>query len=191
MPDKFVQYVHQHPPRCISGLNAKPTRHHKPTIRLPGHLTIYHGQYGEGDIPGVDTASFAIGCPCGCPAVYLLGYYVTSEGCRNDTIFAGPLSLECPQCGAVSEFFDTRKHGYDGEQGLNTSILGKGKPDRFACPRCGERPVIVCPNFSYQGIEEFLGEMRERREDFFNSLDIVVQCTKCNSLVEATSFECD
>jgi predicted RNA-binding Zn-ribbon protein involved in translation (DUF1610 family) len=191
MPSEFVQYVHQRPPRCISGVNAKPTEHFRPTFRLPRHLTVYHGGYGEGDIPGVDTVSFVIGCPCSCPAVYLLAYYVTYEGFRKDTGFVGPLSLECPKCGTVSKFFDTRKHGYDGEQGVNTSIVGKGRPGRFACPQCGEVPVIVCVNFSYQGVEEFRGEMRERRQDFFNSLDVVVQCTKCNTLVEVTSFECD
>jgi len=119
-----------------------------------------------------------------------LGYYVTTEGRREDTVFVGPLSLECLKCGAVSEFFDTRRHGYDGEQGVNTHIVGEGRPDRFACPRCGESPVIACANFSYQGVEDFRGEMRKRTQDFFNTLDVVAQCMKCNALIEVTSFEC-
>jgi predicted RNA-binding Zn-ribbon protein involved in translation (DUF1610 family) len=191
MPSEFVQYVLQHPPRCISGVNPEPTPHSKPTLKLPRHLSVYHGQYGERDIAGVDTASFVIGCSCGCRAAYLLGYYVISYGRHRDTVFVGPLSLECSKCGAICEFFDTRKHGYDGEQGVNTCIIGKGRPDRFACPRCGEKPVIVRANFSYQGVEEFQGEMRERRQDFFNTFDVVAQCTNCNAQVEVTSFECD
>ncbi len=189
MPGEVVRYVHQHPPRCISGVNGKPTGRSTPTLRLPWDQSIYHGQYGEEDILGVDTASFVIGCQCSCRAVYLLGYYVTPKG-HKDAVFVGPLSLECPKCGAVSRFFDTRNHGYDGEQGINTHIIGEGMPNRFACPDCGEAPVIVCVNFSYHGFERFYGEMWERRQDFFNTLDVVAQCTKCNALVEVTSFEC-
>lgn len=191
MPSKFVQYVHQHPPRCVANVNAKPTQHFKPTLRLPGHLSIYYEGYGEGDIAGVDTASFIIGCPCNCRTVYLLGYCVTAEGHREDTYFGVPLSIECTTCGAISEFFDTREHGRDGEQGCNTHRIGVGKPDRFACPHCGEAPGIVCVNFSYQGVEDFDDEMLERKQDFFNTLDVVVQCMKCNALIEVTSFECD
>lgn len=191
MPNEFLQYVYQHPPRCISGVNVKPTEHSKPTLRLPSNLSVYHGQYGEGDIHGVDTVSFVIGCPCSCRAVHLLGYYATSESRRNDRVFVGPLSLECPKCGVVSNFFDARQHGHDGEQGINTHITGKGKPDRFACPHCGEAPVVVYVNFSYQGGEEFRDEMRERKQDFFNTLDVAVECTKCSDLIEVTSFECD
>ena len=175
MPSEFVQYVHQHPPRCLFGVNAKPIGHSKPTLRLPWHLSIYHGQYGVDDIRGVDTASFVIGCPC-IVARLSLGYYVTSEGQRKDTVFVGPLSLECPKCGEVSEFFDTRKHGHDGEQGINTYIIGKGKPNRLPVPAVGKRPVIVCVNFSYQEVERFRSEMRERKQDFFNTLDVVAQC---------------
>ena len=191
MSGEFVQYVHQHPPRCISGVNAVPTQHFRPTLRLPRHLSTYHGQYGDGDIHGVDPVSSVIGCSCGCRAVYLLGYNVLDEGPGKDMVLVGPLSVKCQECGRVSKFFDTREHGYDGEQGCNTYIIGKGKPNKFSCPRCGEAPMIVCVNFSYQGVEGFRGEMRKRKQDFFNTLGVVVQCTKCNVLIEATWFECD
>jgi phage FluMu protein Com len=188
MSGRFVQYVHKHPPRCISSVNAKPTERSEPSLRLPRHQSIYHGYHSK----DADTASFVVGCPCGCWVTYLLGYYVTSEGSRRaDTGFVGPLCLECPQCRTVSEFFDTRKHGHDGEQGVNTHIIGTGRPNRFACPRCGEVPVIVLANFSYQGVEHFRGEMRERKQDFFNTFDVVVWCPECKVLVEVTSFECD
>jgi hypothetical protein len=107
-----------------------------------------------------------------------------------DLIFAGPLFLECTHCGAVSEFFDSRRHGYDGEQGCNTHFVGEGQPDRFACTRCGVAPLIVRANFHYDGVEDFNGEMRKRPQDFFDGLDIVGMCTGCGSLVEITSFEC-
>ena len=185
MVSEYIQYVHEHPPRCIAGLNPKPTLHFEPTLRLPPHLTVYYGQY---DV--ADTVSFVIGCPCGNRAVYLLGYFIETGGRHNDSIFVGPLSLECPKCGLISEFFDTRQHGYDGEQGINTHTIGEGKPDKFACPHCGEAQMIVSPNFCYQGAEDFQGEMQERLQEFFGGFDVVGQCTRCNALVEITSFEC-
>ena len=190
MPSKFVEYVHAKPPRCLSMVSAKPTERLIPTIKKPPHESIYYGDYGKpGDIEG--TASFIVGCSCGCFLVYLLGYNVMPEN-GHDSVFVGPLGLECPRCGAVAEFFDTRKHGYDGEQGVNTHYVGTGDPSRVACPTCGETPMFVCVNFSYnQGVENFEGEMAKRSQDFFNTLDVVVQCSKCNCSIEVTSFECD
>lgn len=179
MASALVQYVHQHPPRCIVDLNPKPTLHSKPTLLLPSNITVYHGAWAE-----AETASFVIGCPCGNHAVYLLGYYHTTEGRLPDTIFVGPLSLECPKCGVVSEFFDTRKHGYDGEQGVNTHITGEGKPNKFACPHCGVVPMILNPNFTYGWDVRLPGEMQPV-QDFFGSFDIVGQCTRCSSLLRS------
>jgi len=185
MSSEQVQYFPPKPPRCIAALNPKRTRHSKPTLLLPSHLSVYQGLY---DV--AITASFIVGCPCGERAVFLLGYYATNEGRHKDRIFVGPLSIECPLCGVVSEFFDTRKHGWDGEQGVNTHIIGEANPQRFSCPNCGVAPMILCPNFCYEAPEEFEGEMRERPQDFFGGFDIVGQCTRCNALVEITSFEC-
>jgi hypothetical protein len=183
--ESVIQYVHQHPPRCVIGLRPKPTSHSNPTIRLPSHLSVYGGLYDSSHI-----ASFLIGCPCGHQSAYLLGYYVNIEPRAEDTIFVGPLSLECPKCRQVTAFFDTRKHGYDGEQGINTHMIGEGNPHRFACPDCGVTPLILCVNFSYQGTEDLKGNMRQRLQDFFEGVDIVGQCTQCTSLIEITSFEC-
>jgi hypothetical protein len=185
MSSEQVQHVPRKPPRCITDLNPNPTRHSKPTLLLPPELSVYHGPYNL-----ADTASFVIGCPCGERAVFLLGYYAETDNHRMDNIFVGPLSIECPKCGVVSEFFDTRKHGYDGEQGVNTHIIGDGNPDRFACPHCGVAPMVLCPNFCYQGVESFRGEMRDRSQDFFGGLDVVGQCTRCNAIVEIAAFEC-
>lgn len=185
MKSEFVYYVHQFPPRCIAGLNPKPTEHFKPTILLPPYLSVYRAPYDVSN-----TASFIIGCPCGNRALHLLGYSEKTKGSYRDRLFVGSLRLECPKCGTVSEFFDTRNHGYDGEQGVNTHITGEGNPERFACPACGVVPMILCSNFSYQGIEDFQGEARKRLQDFFGTMDLVGQCSGCNALVEITSFEC-
>jgi hypothetical protein len=190
MTREYIQYVHQHPPRCIIELMSVPTKHSKPTFRLPPDLSVYHSGYGE-EGEESDTASFIIGCSCGHRAVNLLGYYVSSETSRGSVGFVGPLSLECEKCGKLSTFFDSRKHGYDGEQGVNTYIIGEGKSDKFACPRCGPTLLIVCANFTYHGAEDSSELMQKNRtQDFFRGFDVAGQCLKCNGLIEITSFEC-
>ena len=185
---EFVQHVHQNPPRCISNLRPKPVTSCKPTHRLPLHLSVYHGEYAVVPDDVLGTASFLLNCPCGFSSAVLLGYYVSDE--TEDVGFVGPLSLDCARCHQITEFFDTRKHGYDGEQGVNTYLIGEGTPDRWACPHCGVISLIVCAKFSYQGVEDFCGEMRQRPQDFFGGFDLLGQCTNCNTVFEITNFEC-
>jgi hypothetical protein len=178
-----IQYVLEHPPRCIAALRPKPVVLAVPTLRLPRNYSIYQGTYDHEDI-----ASFVVGCTCGCPSVYLLGYYITDK--KKFSGFVGPLSIECSACSLVSEVFDTRKHGYDGEQGVNTHYVGEGVPTRFNCPICGVVPMIVSTNFAYSDFAKLPSDMRARAQDFFDGFDIVCQCTRCNSVIEVTSFEC-
>ena len=170
------------PTAMYNCVNPKPVDQAVPTLRLPSLHSIY-SNYDR-----ANTASFVVKCPCGCPSVYLSGYYVTND--REDTVFVGPLRIECSVCSQVSEFFDSRTHGYDGEQGVNTLIVGKGKPDRSSCPICGIVPMIVSVNFHYSDLEHLGSEMRKRAQDFFDGLDVTGQCTHCDSVIEITSFEC-
>ena len=180
MASAHLEYVSQNPPRCVAHLHPIFTQHSKPTLFLSSECSVYrHGGYNVEDI-----VSFVIGCPCGERAVYLSAYNVKTD------VFVSPLSIECCACGRISEFFDTRKHGYDGEQGVNTHMVGKGNPERFGCPLCGVAPMFLSPNFCYQGIEDLRHDMRERLQDFFSGLDVVGQCTSCNQVVEIASFEC-
>jgi hypothetical protein len=119
-----------------------------------------------------------------------LGYNIVLDERRGDKGLVEPLTIECSNCGSISEFFDTRKHGYDGEQGINTHIIGKGESERFGCPKCGVTPMMICANFHYQEIENLGTEMLKRPEDFFDGIDIVGQCLQCDALIEITSFEC-
>lgn len=186
MVSDIVQYVRQHPPRCIGTLRPEPSSPKRPTVLLPPHLSIYHKLRGE-----AASVSFTIGCSCGNRAVYLLGYYAFIEGRRQDRFFVGPLGLSCPECGAILELFDTREHGYDGEQGINTNIVGNGEPDSYECPQCGATPMILQPTFSYRDVEWPEGPMRERVQDYFDTFDITGTCARCKEVIEITWFECD
>ena len=185
MATQHVEHVLRNPPRCVATLKPMPVQAIKPTLALPPHLSVYHGR-NDANV----TASFIIGCPCGQRGVFLLGHCETAEDDAQGTIFVGPLGIECPKCGLDCEFFDTRKHGYDGEQGINTHLFGEGRPDRFACPKCGIAPMFVRCNFCYGNTDYSIEEMRRRPQDFFDGFDVVGQCTNCNHVVEIASFEC-
>lgn len=188
MPSTFVEYVQSNPPTCLAGVNSKPARCPMPALAYPNEF-ISPGKYSDREVLDIHTVPFQIGCSCGCFVVFLLGHNKVSEY-RKLPIFVGPLGIECSECEKVSEFFDTRKHGYDGEQGVNTHITGTGRPKRFACPSCRSLPTSLYARFTYQGVERFSGEMKVRPQDFFDTLDIVVQCSGCNVAVEVISFEC-
>ncbi len=195
MTREDIQYVREHPPRCIASLNPKVVEHAIPTLRLPWLDSIYHENYDW-----ENTVSFMLRCPCGFPSIYLLGYCVNVDNASTETGFVGPLSIECSKCSTIAEIFDTRKHGYDGEQGVNTCIwvnLHVFKPcyrrrgaRHYACPICGVTPLIVSANFHYTDFEDLGPEMRKRAQDFFDGFDVVGQCTRCHSVIEITSFEC-
>jgi hypothetical protein len=165
-------------PRCISGLSSHAVALRPPTILARNSVFQF-------PLNGAKTRCFAIGCSCGEPAAFLLGYHVRDEA--NAEGFVGPLSLRCSNCKAVMEFFDTRMHGHDGEQGCNTYIVGNGTPDAFSCPRCGVAPFSLTVVFDYADSKPFPDE---RPEDFFTGFSVLGKCTKCDSIVEITSFEC-
>lgn len=182
MVNHIVEYVHRHPPRCIKALCPRPSSETRPAIGPLPPLQAVEA--------GVDSASFTIGCPCGNRGVCLLGYWFLADGRAQEPLFVSPFRLLCLDCGLVLEFFDTRKHGYDGEQGVNTYIVGEGEPDMYVCPRCGARTFVLRPIFWYQSINSMGPNMRERFQDYFDTFELVGQCMECKGAVGIASFEC-
>jgi hypothetical protein len=135
-------------------------------------------------------AYFTVGCPCGERTTYPLGYHAKSEGDSPVDIFISPLAIECPACGRVSEILDTKQHGWDGEQGCDCNMTGKGPRMRFPCPRCGEVPMAVAPGFSYQGDDFDPKAWDGRPQDYFGAYWLYGKCSKCGKIVDITGFEC-
>ena len=186
MDTSFLQYVAGHPPRCIAQVNPKPVCHVHPTLVLPPSLSIYR----SGRYSAVDTATFAIGCPCGAPTAMLTGFYALTDSFPPNGVFVGPLGIECLECDRATGFFDSREHGFDGEQGCNTHLIGEGIPDRFTCPSCRLARMSVYANFSYHSIEELDHAKWQHSKDYFSSFDVVGQCAGCSQVMEIASFEC-
>jgi hypothetical protein len=86
--------------------------------------------------------------------------------------------------------FDTREHGYDGEQGCNTYAVGTGEPVRYPCPRCAGEEFFLCAGFSYSEPGELAEQWPGRAQDFFGGFHLLGQCRRCGEFAEIASFEC-
>jgi hypothetical protein len=146
--------------------------------------------YSERWADSSDAVFFMVGCCCGHRAISLLGYCSPAEMRDRDRGLIGPLSVECSSCGTISDLLDTRKHSYDGEQGVNTYWVGEGNPERFVCPRCEFQRLFLSAGFSYSEPAELEAAWSGRAQDFFGGFHVVGQCLRCGAIVEIASFEC-
>jgi hypothetical protein len=171
MEKQPVAFAHEHPPRCIANARPKPLRAILPEMDADPFV-----------------AYFTVGCPCGERVIYPLGHVARSEAPETVDLFLSPLAIECPACGLVIEILHTKQHGWDGEQGCDCNMVGKGARSRFPCPNCGEAPMAVMPGFSYQGDDP--RTWGGRPQDYFGAYSLYGQCGKCGLVVCITGFEC-
>lgn len=131
---------------------------------------------------------YKIGCTCGSYEQELLGYSLKSQSMPSETIFVGPLSIECPLCGRRTLFFDSERHGYDGEHDSSVAMGGTGEPQHWICPTCLNAifEIEVCMTYNVEPDEEYI----ERREDFFSEIAVVCKCTNCYGEFNVTSITC-
>jgi hypothetical protein len=154
----------------------------QPTVFLPPDLSVFRTWNHDGE-----AAFFALGCPCGHQVLSLLGH--TGRDSPGEGI-TGPLAVRCAACGAVSGLFDTRRHGYDGEQGCNTYAVGAGETAPYGCPSCAGTEFFLCAGFSYSEPGELAESWPGRAQDFFGGFHLLGQCRQCRALAEIASFEC-
>lgn len=172
-PEEYVRVAHVNPPRCIAQLRPLPL------LELADGMEVH---------PFI--AYFTVGCPCGGREAFLLGYPFKSSPHDSEPFFLSPLAIECADCKQVSELFDSRQHGYDGEQGENCCKVGEGERVRVLCPNCGEAPMVIMPSFAYQFYDDDLDEWGDRMQDFFDGFGVDVRCVKCGRLTSPSGFEC-
>ena len=132
--------------------------------------------------------AYKIGCTCGSSKQKLLGYWLESQSLPGEMVFVGPLSIECSSCGNRELFFDSERHGYDGENGSSVAMSGTGDPQHWSCPQCECVIVEIEVRMTYNAEPDEGNE--ERAEDFFSEVGIVCKCSKCNGTFNATSIDC-
>ncbi len=131
---------------------------------------------------------YKIGCNCGSNKQKLLGYLLESQSLPGEVVFVGPLSIECSSCGKRSLFFDSERHGYDGEHDSSVAMSGTGEPQYWICPQCDSAIVEIEVQMMYNVEPD--EEDEERAEDFFSEIAVACKCVKCNKTFNATSIDC-
>jgi Zn finger protein HypA/HybF involved in hydrogenase expression len=132
--------------------------------------------------------AYKIGCTCGSSMQQLLGYSLESQSLPGEVVFVGPLSIECLSCGKRSLFFDSERHGHDGENESSVAMSGTGEPQQWSCPQCESSNIEVEVQMTYNVEHE--KENEERAEDFFSEIAVACKCRKCKKTFKATSIDC-
>ena len=176
MSRTIVQHARKHLPRCIAGFQI---------ASAPSLLK---------KVPkSEETAYFALRCRCGSEGSFILGYRVADEADPDGQLFIGPLALECPDCGSVTEMMDPRKDGYDAEIGHCCSMVGEGPRDRFACAKCDGPLMDVVVGLEYGIDEEDLESdenMADHPQDYFTAFALFGRCKSCGAFQDAAQYEC-
>lgn len=130
--------------------------------------------------------SKAVHCKCGHDAYSVLGHKeVEVKGFfrkRENVNILPPIYLECLNCGSVQLIFDPEKYGWDGINGDNANVVGKGKP----VPLGFEGKVAIL--YSYQGLENYVDISSEFGRDMFDTFGLYIY--NHNKLEPIINCEC-
>ena len=189
----YSDFFEKHPPRCLSGFTATPTR-------LPQHKFDGHGSVAELKALGYNVSGpencnpiFQVACKCAADTHYIHAYRWSNPDFNDKVVLLSPLDLECSKCGRVTGLMDAARHGYDAELGhIVATASGRGDRVRYECPQCGVQPVWAYTRFEYPD-DLFDGDFADfagREQDLFTWFSLVGKCTKCSSLFAVADFEC-
>lgn len=131
-------------------------------------------------VQGPEFLSKLIKCKCGEEELYV---YASS----NKEMLLAPIYLECPKCLSKSLIFDPTIHGWDGENGDSTSLIGEIKPKKVY-----ETPRRVIVNYSFQNPDNYAELMEDgidKPEDYFDVI-IINTINDGGKLEEVVSYEC-
>jgi hypothetical protein len=113
---------------------------------------------------------------------------------RGEAVMLSPLALECPDCGKVTEIFDSDRHGHDPEVcGDSATMRGSGERQRYRCSACGHdigRPVAM---FSFNNPQEILQDLPQeltgREQDVFDWFVLEWECAACGESNAVADYE--
>lgn len=164
-----IEYFRTNPPRCLKGFRCEPNQQ-----------------------VAAEAVEFHVFCSCGETALEVHGYSLRSlQPDYGGDLFVGPLGATCSSCGKKTTIFDSDIHGYDGELGQSSYLRGKGKRQRFVCPKCGGTHFSLLVTFGYDGGEKDLLEDDPdiAVQDFFGSFAMLGTCRGCKSKSWIAAFE--
>lgn len=151
-------------PRCLEGYNIKDSP--------PEIINTW--------LQGPEFLSKLLKCKCGEEKLYV---YASS----NNEVLLAPIYLECPKCLTKNLIFNPSIHGWDGENGDNTSIIGENEPHKV-----NKLPRRVIVDYSFQGPDSYadlINDGTKNPEDYFDVFIISTQ-NESGKLEEVVSYEC-
>jgi hypothetical protein len=115
-----------------------------------------------------------------------------SEFYPEKAVFIAPFALECATCSTVTELFDPRLHGYDGEQHSSAGMTGQGPRQYFVCAACQQTlfEIAVSLDYPFDDAEFEAGDVGERPQDYFAGFSLDGQCCHCHTTLEIAGYEC-
>ena len=179
-PDTVAEngaYVRTHPPKCLASFQAI-------AVELPEEGFDGHGEPVN--------SFFEIRCRCGRKPHRVLGYPRVHPD-SHQSVFVGPLALQCGTCQTTSDLFDPKRHGYDAEHGSRPATLcGEGERSPFSCPHCQASTFEVIARFEYssEGLYGDDEQLVDRAEDYFTWLTLLGRCAGCAQETHIVDFEC-
>lgn len=195
-----ARYFRDNPPRCVERFEVEPVSLSE--VEFDGHpgTDAFLDPVVNGKIhaPVNINTVFRLRCGCGHTKAYVLGRYRPMpkeyhQAC-GPFFFDAPLALQCESCNAVSELFDARIHGYNGEMGLSWIRPEEESEERekFKCEKCGPVPMEVIVRFEYPDdlFDEEPCGFAGREQDLFTWFSVLGRCSRCQQLIEVTDFEC-
>lgn len=111
----------------------------------------------------------------------------TNNKKENDYYYA-PIYLNCPSCSLENLLFNPQQHGWDGENGDSTEIIGEGNKITF-----NDKKGSILVEYSYQDIDsydELVNDGIENPEDYFETFNVYFVENGSNSLVDVVNYEC-
>jgi Zn finger protein HypA/HybF involved in hydrogenase expression len=128
-----------------------------------------------------------LGCRCGSNSGVVKG---TPTG-TDELPFLDPLDFECSDCGESVRFFDSSKHGYDGRLNGGASYEQGNMLSASSCDKCGSEAAVLECGLAYNTDfeEDDEPELLAQAQEYFDSIDVNVRCTQCDSARHIGAWE--
>lgn len=158
----------------------------KNQIRIPACLSGLKVEY---QLKQKNQISFVLQCSCGCQHGHVLGHYDNYS--QHESLFAGPLALECAECQKITEIFDESINGYDAEQGAIQMLqrTQEGR-ERYRTPDAKPMQIEATLTYSHGYNVSGIPGAHDHPEDYFDWFTLTGKPQGTQSFFVIADVEC-
>jgi Zn finger protein HypA/HybF involved in hydrogenase expression len=119
---------------------------------------------------------------------------ITAGGGFDLNLWWDPLIFACNKCKKEHHFFDSRKHGYEGQLGLGERSASSDVSVTVMCPECASSSLKFSGSFFYNieidDLEQLVAEENiENASDLYDALSIKCTCELSGHVFETGEWE--